>query len=190
MLLLWSLFLFSSLFLFLSLFVFLPLSLLSFVLVFAAAAAAAVLRLGSPVDRSSKRISRGAAVVVRLYSGWSYVSLRLGAEVVEYEESGASDSRRRLFPPPRARVVSFLRQHQHRHQPCPRGPFRFARRGNDQLNPDACCASADQVGTTGASGSSLRTSAPEMRCSTTTRCNRRSIASKRESDKRPENGGK
>lgn len=30
-----------------------------------------------------------AAVVVRLYSGWSYVSIRLDAEVVEYEESGA-----------------------------------------------------------------------------------------------------
>lgn len=30
------------------------------------------------------------AVAIRLYSGWSYVSLRLGAEVVEYEESGAS----------------------------------------------------------------------------------------------------
>lgn len=29
-----------------------------------------------------------AAVAIRLYSGWSYVSLRLGAEVVEYEESG------------------------------------------------------------------------------------------------------
>lgn len=29
------------------------------------------------------------AVAIRLYSGWSYVSLRLGAEVVEYEESGA-----------------------------------------------------------------------------------------------------
>lgn len=29
-----------------------------------------------------------AAVAIRLYSGWSYVSVRLGAEVVEYEESG------------------------------------------------------------------------------------------------------
>ena len=38
-----------------------------------------------------------------------------------------------------------------------------------------------QVGTTGASGSSRRTSAPETRCSTTTRCSRRWIASKRES---------
>lgn len=30
-----------------------------------------------------------AAVVTRLYSGWSYVSVRLDAEVVAYEESGA-----------------------------------------------------------------------------------------------------
>lgn len=29
------------------------------------------------------------ALVIRLYSGWTYVSVRLGAEVVEYEESGA-----------------------------------------------------------------------------------------------------
>lgn len=38
------------------------------------------------MDRPMKR---NAAVAIRLYSGWSYVSLRLGAEVVEYEESGA-----------------------------------------------------------------------------------------------------
>lgn len=31
-----------------------------------------------------------AAVVIRLFSGWSYVSSRLYAEVVAYEESGAS----------------------------------------------------------------------------------------------------
>lgn len=33
-------------------------------------------------------VFRFAAVSVRLYSGWSYVSTRLDAEVVEYEESG------------------------------------------------------------------------------------------------------
>ena len=38
---------------------------------------------------SLKTIRSPAAVVTRLYSGWSYVSIRLNAEVVEYEESGA-----------------------------------------------------------------------------------------------------
>lgn len=38
---------------------------------------------------SPKTDRLAAAVVIRLYSGWSYVSIRLDAEVVEYEESGA-----------------------------------------------------------------------------------------------------
>eukprot|EP00903_Cladosiphon_okamuranus_P008483 g8150.t1 len=39
------------------------------------------------------------AVAIRLYSGWSYVSLRLGAEVVEYEESGWYDGSEWFKPP-------------------------------------------------------------------------------------------
>lgn len=45
-----------------------------------------VARLSSP--RAFIVLSPPTAVVIRLYSGWNYVSLRLGAEVVEYEESG------------------------------------------------------------------------------------------------------
>lgn len=39
------------------------------------------------------------AVSIRLYSGWSYVSTRLGAEVVEYEESGWYDGSEWFKPP-------------------------------------------------------------------------------------------
>eukprot|EP00752_Nemacystus_decipiens_P010420 g9287.t1 len=39
------------------------------------------------------------AVAIRLYSGWSYVSVRLGAEVVEYEESGWYDGSEWFKPP-------------------------------------------------------------------------------------------
>ncbi|CAM9435343.1 unnamed protein product [Ectocarpus sp. 4 AP-2014] len=39
------------------------------------------------------------AVAIRLYSGWNYVSVRLGAEVVEYEESGWYDGSEWYKPP-------------------------------------------------------------------------------------------
>lgn len=44
--------------------------------------------LNPPFPVALFAIAPCTAVAIRLYSGWNYVSLRLGAEVVEYEESG------------------------------------------------------------------------------------------------------